>query len=117
TARRAIVGRAERRLRMRAVLQEDAALLATVPGIGPKTAARVVLELKGRLKDEMFGQETPAAAGPVGEAVARALEVLTGLGYSAGEARDALQKATGGNGGTHSVEQLVTVALRGRDRG
>lgn len=113
----AIISRAELRVLKRAILQEDAALLATVPGIGPKTAARVVLELKGRLKDEMFGQETPAAAGPVGEAVARALEVLTGLGYSAGEARDALQKATGGNGGTHSVEQLVTVALRGLDRG
>jgi Holliday junction DNA helicase RuvA len=113
----AIISRAELRVLKRAILQEDAALLATVPGIGPKTAARVVLELKGRLKDEMFGQESAAAAGPVGEAVARALEVLTGLGYSAVEARAALQKATGGNGGTHSVEQLVTVALRGLDRG
>ncbi len=113
----AIISRAELRVLKRAILQEDAALLATIPGIGPKTAARVVLELKGKLKEEMFGEASPAAAGPVGEAVARAMGVLTGLGYSPAEAREALQKAAGGNGGTHSVEQLVTVALRGLDRG
>src|SRR5207248_751585 len=41
----AIIGRGELRILKRAILQEDAALLATVPGIGAKTAARVVLEL------------------------------------------------------------------------
>jgi Holliday junction DNA helicase RuvA len=101
----------------RAVLQEDAALLATVPGIGPKTAARVVLELKGKLKDEIFGDEArvPAAGGV--DPVAQALEVLTGLGYTPAEAKEAVRQATAGNGGSHSVEQLVTVALKGLDRG
>jgi len=112
----AILSRAELRILKRAVLQEDAALLATVPGIGPKTAARVVLELKGKLKDEIFGEETAATA-PVGsDAVAEALRVLTGLGYTPSEAREAVRKAGSGNGGGHSVEQLVTVALQGLDR-
>ena len=59
----AILSRAELRVLKRAVLQEDAALLATVPGIGPKTAARVVLELKGKLKEEIFPEQVRVAAG------------------------------------------------------
>jgi holliday junction DNA helicase RuvA len=111
-----ILSRAELRVLKRAVLQDDAALLATVPGIGPKTAARVVLELKGKLKDELYGEEARVPAGS-GDAVAKALEVLTGLGYTPAEAKEAVRQATVGNGGSHSVEQLVTVALKGLDRG
>lgn len=113
----AILSRAELRVLKRAVLQEDAALLATVPGIGPKTAARVVLELKGKLKDEIYGEEPRVQAGGGPDPVAQALEVLTGLGYTPAEAKEAVRQATAGNGGPHSVEQLVTVALKGLDRG
>jgi Holliday junction DNA helicase RuvA len=112
----AILSRAELRVLKRAVLQEDAALLATVPGIGPKTAARVVLELKGKLKDEIFGEEAAIPAAGSGDMMAQALQVLTGLGYTPAEAKEAVRKATAGNGGGHSLEQLVTVALKGLDR-
>ena len=112
-----ILSRAELRVLKRAVLQDDAALLATVPGIGPKTAARVVLELKGKLKDEIFGEGARVPAGGAADPVAQALEVLTGLGYTPAEAKEAVRQATAGNGGSHSVEQLVTVALKGLDRG
>jgi Holliday junction DNA helicase RuvA len=112
----AILSRAEIGVLKRAILKEDAALLATVPGIGPKTAARVVLELKGKLKDEMFGEEPRVAAGAGSDTVAQAMLVLTGLGYTPAEAKDALRKASGGNGGSHTLEQLVTVALKGLDR-
>jgi len=113
----AILSRAELRVLKRAILQEDAALLATVPGIGPKTAARVVLELKGKLKNERFGEEARVPAADGVDAIAQALQVLTGLGYAPAEAKEAVRKATAGNGGNHSVEQLVTVALKGLDRG
>jgi Holliday junction DNA helicase RuvA len=110
----AILNRAELKVISRAILSEDAALLSTIPGIGPKTAARVVLELKGKLKEEMFvGEPAPGIAG---DAVAQALAVLTGLGYTPGEAREAVRRAAAGNGGGRSVEELVTVALRGLDR-
>ena len=112
-----ILSRAEIGTLKRAILKEDAALLATVPGIGPKTAARVVLELKGKLKEEMFGEEARVPAGIAGDAMAQALQVLTGLGYSPAEAKEAVRKATAGNGGSHTLEQLVTVALKGLDRG
>jgi holliday junction DNA helicase RuvA len=113
----AILSRAELLVLKRAVLQEDAALLATVPGIGAKTAARVVLELKGKLKDEIFPQEQRTPGGGEPDVLARALEVLTGLGYSSPEAKEAVRQASAGNGGHHTVEELVTVALRGLDRG
>jgi Holliday junction DNA helicase RuvA len=113
----AILSRAEVRVIKRAVLKEDAALLATVPGIGPKTAARVVLELKGKLRDEMFPEESAAGAPEPTDAMAEAVQVLTGLGYTPAEAKEAVRKVSSGNGGGHSVEQLVTVALKGLDRG
>jgi Holliday junction DNA helicase RuvA len=114
----AILSRAELKVLTRAILQEDAALLATVPGIGPKTAARLVLELKGKLRAELFAEDEarPARAGD-GEVVAQALQVLTGLGFSPAEAKDAVRKVSAGNGGHRSVEELVTGALRGLDRG
>ena len=114
----AILSRAEIAILKRAILKEDAAMLATVPGIGPKTAARVVLELKGKLKEEMFGEETQVvttAAG--GDTLAEAMKVLTGLGYTPAEAKEAVRRASAGNGGSHTLEQLVTVALKGLDRG
>jgi Holliday junction DNA helicase RuvA len=113
----AILSRAELRVLKKAVLTEDVALLATVPGIGAKTAARVVLELKGKMREEMFGEEVRAAAGRPGDLTAQALSVLTGLGFSQAEAIKALREATQGNGAERSVEELVTVALRGLDRG
>jgi Holliday junction DNA helicase RuvA len=113
----AILSKAELRVLKRAILQEDAALLSTIPGIGPKTAARVVLELKGKLKDEVFTVEPRLAAPTGGETVVRALEVLTGLGFTPAEAKEAVRKASHGNGGSTSVEELVMVALKGLDRG
>jgi len=112
----AILSRAEIGVLKRAILKEDAALLATVPGIGPKTAARVVLELKGKLKGELFGEEPAAAAVVGGDTLAEALKVLTALGYAPAEAKEAVRKAIAGNGGRHTLEQLVTVALKGLDR-
>jgi len=113
----AILSRAEIGILKRAILKEDAALLATVPGIGPKTAARVVLELKGKLKDEMFGEEAQAPVVAGADALSEAMKVLTGLGYTPAEAKEAVRKATAGDGGSHTLEQLVTMALKGLDRG
>ena len=55
----------------------DDRLVASIPGIGPKTAARIVLELRGKLV------ESPAASVP--PAVADALRQL---GYASGEIRE-----------------------------
>jgi len=65
-----------------AVALQEVGRLTKVPGIGKKTAERLLLELKGRLADVR-----PAAAGAAGEV----LDALLGLGYSEKEAAAALK--------------------------
>ncbi len=97
-----------------AVARDDAIKLATVPGLGKKTAERVVLELKG--KDfAVFAPEgvTPngsAAVEPGAGTYMEAREALTGLGYSLEEAEQALREVSDDKAGT--VEGYVREALR-----
>jgi Holliday junction DNA helicase RuvA len=63
------------------VALQEAGRLTKVPGIGKKTAERLLLELKGKLTDVR-----PAAAG-----VSDVLDALLGLGYSEKEALTALK--------------------------
>lgn len=97
-----------------AVARDDAVKLATVPGLGKKTAERVVLELKG--KDfAVFAPEgvTPngsAAVEPGAGTYMEAREALTGLGYSLEEAEQAMREVPDEKTGT--VEGYVREALR-----
>jgi Holliday junction DNA helicase RuvA len=67
----------------RAIALEDTARFEAIPGIGKKTAQRVVLELKGSLADAI-----EPGSGREGETVAR--EALIELGFSAADAAAAL---------------------------
>ena len=70
----------------KAILLEDTKRFEAIPGIGKKTAQRVVLELKERLADEAV--PISSAAGTRPHLVAR--DALVELGYSVGEAEQAL---------------------------
>ena len=86
-------------LRM-AILSEDAKAIARAPGIGPKTAKRVILDLKDRIRMEdvlpsAFGveREPEETAGAVMEGTGReAIEALVALGYSLTEASRAVRQ-------------------------
>lgn len=69
-----------------AILSSNSELLSQVPGIGKKTAARVILDLKGKLEKGWEGDAIPAMSQGDNDAVA----ALTGLGYSIREATQAL---------------------------
>ena len=93
-----------------ALVSGDAAALTRVPGIGKKTAQRLVLELKDKVDDQqltgMGASVSPrAAAGPEGEAVA----ALTALGYSASEAARAVSLVAGK---TDRTDELIFLALK-----
>ena len=72
----------------RAIVREDAALFQTIPGIGKKTAQRVVLELKERIAPLASVEESPHLGRGDGHVVAR--DALVELGYSAAEAEQRL---------------------------
>lgn len=97
-----------------AVCTEDAKALSKAPGIGSKTAARIVLELKDKIsKDTVSGfasnMEMPAAAPAASGAMSEALDALSVLGYSRAESLEAL-KAAGGKSMT--LEETITFALK-----
>ncbi|HID63725.1 MAG TPA: Holliday junction branch migration protein RuvA [Anaerolineae bacterium] len=69
------------------VAQENAEALARVPGIGPKTARKLIFDLK----DKIGVGVTPLAAPVLTDADAEVIAALTALGYSVVEAQAALQ--------------------------
>jgi Holliday junction DNA helicase RuvA len=71
----------------RAIVREDAALFQTIPGIGKKTAQRVVLELKEKIAP-LAAVEAPHLGAGDGHIVAR--DALVELGYSVAEAEQRL---------------------------
>jgi Holliday junction DNA helicase RuvA len=86
------------------VAVQDAARLARVPGIGKKTAERLLLELKGKLADAL-----PSVGGAtVANAASEALQALTALGYSEKEALPAIKQL----GDNLSLEETIRQALK-----
>jgi holliday junction DNA helicase RuvA len=75
------------RLRL-ALAEEDAATLSRVPGIGLKTAKKLVFDLKDKVAAEMPGVGPRPA---LSEADVDLIAALTGLGYSVAEAQEAIR--------------------------
>jgi Holliday junction DNA helicase RuvA len=71
-----------------AISQEQPGVLSRVPGIGRKTAEKIVLELKDRIG---LAEGLPPELAALNEADAEVIDALTGLGYSIVEAQRAVQ--------------------------
>ena len=98
-----------------AVLTQDAKAIARAPGVGPKTAQRLILELKDRISMEdtfVSGESEAYAAGTSGLTDVRreAAEALAALGYSAAEAAQAVRKVE--HADEMDVEELLKAALK-----
>ncbi len=102
----------------KAVFQEDKALLATVPGIGIKTAARVILELRDKLREEYLSGATAdgaEATGGIRPGVAEgSVRALVSLGYRESEVRRALGAIDIND--EMALETVVTEVLKALDR-
>jgi Holliday junction DNA helicase RuvA len=87
-----------------AVDQGNADLIATVPGIGKKTASRLIIELRGKLPETSGG-------GYVGSRDdADVVAALRSLGYNLGEAHSAVARI--GDPAGRTVEERVVAALQ-----
>lgn len=99
-----------------AVISGDAKAIAKAPGVGNKTAQRIILDLKDKISaEELLGGEPAATAAVpeitgVGEAGKEAVEALTALGYTASEAAGAVRKVAITE--TMTAEDVLKAALR-----
>jgi Holliday junction DNA helicase RuvA len=82
-----------------ALLTGDAAALARAPGIGKKTAQRLILELRDKID-----------GAPRGGPTAEAIEALMALGYASGEAAAAVARVAAE---TDRTDELIRLALKG----
>lgn len=106
----------------RAVAFEDITALCRVPGIGKKTAQRMVLELRDKIgtlpaAPGMPGDLPGAQPVPAGDVWGEAAEALCALGYSRSEAAAALSRARAEAGESPTVETLVRLGLKQLYRG
>lgn len=98
-----------------AVLSDDAAAIAKAPGIGKKTAQKLILELKDKMSLEdafekklAHGQELPEITGT--DETSEAVMALTVLGYASTDALRAVRAVDGHE--TMDVEALLKAALK-----
>jgi Holliday junction DNA helicase RuvA len=91
-----------------AITSGDVKRVSAVPGIGKKTAQRIVLELKGALVDEQLSQPMLDMALPEG-VIAEAASALLAMGFTTSEAQAALSQY---HGDSDDVGDVVRYALK-----
>ena len=102
-----------------AICTEDKKAISQASGIGAKTAARIILELKDKLKADGIGEADDTSVSTLGSAVAQdpdksgklsdAQDALTVLGYSKAEAANVLKGIDAEN---LEVDDIIRLALK-----
>ncbi|MDP9337448.1 MAG: Holliday junction branch migration protein RuvA [Acidobacteriota bacterium] len=93
-----------------AIRGSDLARLTKIPGVGRKTAERMVVELKDKLEAVVIEVERPATSSPAG-VEADVVSALVNLGYEARTAEKAVEEARKESGGGN-FEKLLRGALQ-----
>lgn len=93
-----------------AILQQDQAVLVSIPGIGKKLAERIIFELKEKVSAAGIAAGTSAAVATASEN--EVVAALQALGYSLGEAREASRLAVSDPSVGAGLEERVKAALR-----
>ena len=93
---------------VRALKENELGTLCTVPGIGKKTAERMVLELKDKFGDLAAPGAAPSTISPVAE---QAVQALINLGFSPADADRAVRAAVSADGSSGTAE-IIRSALQ-----
>ena len=98
-----------------AVFSEDSRTISKTPGIGPKGAKRMIMELKDKLSmDEIAGdlpeKDSPGSEAAGSDSMADAMEAMVALGYSNGEAYRAVHGVKGAS--AMDADRLLKEALK-----
>ena len=103
------------------VATDNVTALVKIPGVGKKTAERLIIEVKDKLKDweDKLGQAVPhtetASSQPLSTIVADAESALVALGYKPTDASKAIARAQKEEQATTS-EEMIRIALKGLSR-
>ena len=84
-------------------------MLVRLPGIGKKTAERLVVEMKDTIQQFSVGASSKPAMAPLMSQQEEAIAALETLGYKSQEASTLIRKIDDGN---KSSEQLIRIALQ-----
>jgi Holliday junction DNA helicase RuvA len=95
---------------VRAIVTQDARVLATIPGVGRKLAERLGLELKEKLAGFGAGASAPSSTGKA-SAVEDAIGALENLGYKLAQAEQAVEKAVR-DVGADDLNKILQAALK-----
>jgi holliday junction DNA helicase RuvA len=92
-----------------AIVNQNSGLIARSPGIGKKSAERIVLELRDKLGDIVTTDDAGGGSGTVQNETISALEAL---GYQRVQAQKAVRTALGPDGDAETVSELLKKALK-----
>ncbi|MBI5272566.1 MAG: Holliday junction branch migration protein RuvA [Chlamydiia bacterium] len=109
-----IIGHMEMSAFQRAIHAADVRLLSKIPGIGKKTAERLVIEMRDKVKGK--GKSSVAPFSSEGGIVGDAICALMNLGYSPVDAQKAVQETLKKHKDETDLGQLITAALQQRNR-
>ena len=105
----AILSSMEENVFRKSIENEDVAALSSLPGIGVKTAQRLIVEMKDRFKDEFWQSTTATTVGTRSDQPQAASGALIALGYKPSEAKNLIKKV---NTKAKTVEEIIREALR-----
>jgi holliday junction DNA helicase RuvA len=95
-----------------AIAKEDVATLQSIKGIGTKTAQRVIIELKDKLRKESWEETSTVSTGPHNTLRNEALSALLTLGLPKAAAEKSVDAILKKSGNTVTLEDLVKQALK-----
>jgi len=97
----------------RSILLGDVAPFSAVPGVGKKTADRIILELKDKVRKQEWPEYArPGAAQHYADAREEAVAALLALGYTLPEAQKAVPFPDPSSATRQTVEELLRIALK-----
>ncbi len=110
TARLILSSMATNELR-NAIINEEVSLIQTIKGIGPKSAKRLVLELKEKMQSMNIDDSTQTVTGSGNAKIEEAIAALTMLGFGKPKAEKAVKKVWQSNP-VNTVEELIKLSLK-----
>jgi len=94
------------------IIAEDVKSLTVIPGIGPKTAKRIILELKEKFIGEDVDISKLIGVEETNDEIKDVVHALLSLGYKRGQINDALKKIKKDEAIDGSVEEIIKKALK-----